>query len=290
MATAYLKLSAYDTNPENGNLRRAQDFARQAVELDPQLAQAHAVLGYAAFTQDWDFSQGERELRYAIRIDPTQADYRDWLSVLLTDQGRFDEGLGQLALAHADDPHWPSVYAMEGLMAVYARRDSTAIAAAKKYVDLLPGLPLAHNTLAWVYFQAGKYEDAIAEWRQMALLQNDEARVSLEDEGMSALKTKGIRAYALLHLNAIKSNRGVSQKNDFVPAEWYACAGKHEEAIAELARMASSHDSYMLGIAVNPLFDSFHHDAQFLRLLAKVGLALPDSLHDTNLHLCEAGT
>jgi hypothetical protein len=74
-----------------------------------------------------------------------------------------------------------------------------------------------------------------------------------------------------LRLDAIKNSRGIIQKNDFLPLEWYACAGKHDEAMSELARIASSHDPYILGIAVNPLFDSFHHDPQFLTLLAKAG-------------------
>jgi DNA-binding winged helix-turn-helix (wHTH) protein/Tfp pilus assembly protein PilF/TolB-like protein len=288
VATAYLKLSAYDRSHKEGPLRKAQNFAQQAVKLDPLLAQAHAVLGYSAFTQDWNFTQGETELQYAIRIDPNQADYRDWLCILLTDEGRFDEGLKQIALAHADDPRWPSVYAMESLMASYARQNSTAIAAGKTYLEMLPSLPLAHNTMGWTYFQAGQYKDAIAEWRRMALLQNDEIRVKLEEKGLEVLKTKGIRAYAQLHLDAIRSNSGVRQKNDFIAAEWYTCAGKHDEALAELERMASLHDPYVLAIAVNPVYDAFHHDSRFLMLLSKIGLTLPASLNNVNAHLCEA--
>jgi DNA-binding winged helix-turn-helix (wHTH) protein/Tfp pilus assembly protein PilF/TolB-like protein len=287
MATAYLKLSAYDIGSDDISLRKAQYFARQAIRQDPLLARAHAVLGYSIFTHEWNFTQGETELRNAIRIDPTQADYRDWLAVLLTDEGRFDEGLQQLVLAHASDPHWASVYAMEGLMAGYARRPSVAIPATRTYLRLMPNLPISHNTMAWTYFKAGRYKEAIAEWRQMALLQNDEKRVALEDKGMDLLKKKGIRAYARLRLDAIKSKKGIAQKNDFIPVEWYACAGDHEEVMTELERMASSHDPFMLALAVNPLFDSFHRDPRFLTLLAKVGLTLPQSLLDSNSHLCE---
>jgi len=290
MATAYLKLSAFDPSPETGNLRRAEDYARQALIIDPLLAQAHAVLGYSVFAHDWDFSQGERELRYAIRIDPTQADYRDWLSVLLVDQGRFDEGFQQLTVAQTDDPYWPSVYAMEGLMGVLARRSPEAIEAGKKYVALLPTLPIAHDTLAWVYFQSGRYQDAANEWKQMALLQNDPARVKLEEEGIRVLKTKGIRAYSLLRLEAIKRNRGTVQSNDFIPAEWYACAGKRDEAIAELSHMASTRNQYILGVAVNPLFDSIHSDPRFANLLKAVGLSLPDSVRNQNSRICETSS
>jgi DNA-binding winged helix-turn-helix (wHTH) protein/tetratricopeptide (TPR) repeat protein len=287
LATTYLSLSAYDTNQSDGLLGKAEENAAHAIKLNPSLAEAHAVLGSTAYKLDRDFSRGEAELRYAIQIDPAQAAYRDRLSVLLVEEGRFDEALQQLDLAQTNAPFWPAVYAIRGLVGVYARRDTTAIAAARKYVELLPNLSIAHNTLAWVYFETGHYKDAIDEWRQMALLQNDQARVDLETRGMEIFETRGIRAYAQLHLDAIQSKRGISQVNDFMPVEWYACAGKRDQVIAELERLASSHDPYMLRIGVDPLFDSFRHDPRFLAQLATSRIRIPPSLQNVNSHLCE---
>jgi len=287
IATAYLRLSFYSTAGSDQPLHKAQDFARQAIRLDPVLAQAHAVLGFADYAQDWNFVEAESELRSAIRLDPSQADYHDWLALLLATQGRFDEGMQQVSLAHANDPRWPSVYSMEGVLANFARRDQQAIHAGKTYLTLLPNLPVAHNTMAWIDFKAGRYEDAIAEWRQMAVLQNDGARIEFEDRGKEALKKKGIRAYAQLHLDALQSKRGTSQWNDFNPSEWYACAGKREESIAQMEKLADDHSFYVLQIAVDPLYDSFHQDQRYLTLLNRLGLRVPTSLLGVNSHLCE---
>ena len=290
IATAYLRLSFYGTTGADPPLKKAQSFARQAIHLDPVLAQAHAVLGFADYAQDWDFASSETELRTAIQLDPTQADYHDWLGLLCTTQGRFDEGLQQIALAHANDPRWPSVYSMEGVLANFARRDQQAVNAGKTYLALLPNLPLAHNTLAWIDFKAGHYKDAIAEWRQMAVLQNDAARVELEDRGMETLKSKGIRAYAQLRLDAIQSKRGTSQWNDFNPSEWYACAGRRQESVAQLEQLANDHSFYVLQIAVDPLYDSFHQDQRYLALLSRLGLHVPAALTGVDSHLCNDGT
>ena len=287
IATAYLRLSFYNTVVGDQPLHKAQDSARQAIRLDPVLAQAHAVLGFADYAQDWNFANAESELRAAIQLDASQADYHDWLGLLFTTEGRFDEGLQQVALAHANDPHWPSVYSMEGVLANFARRDQQAIAAGKTYLDLLPNLPLAHNTMAWIDFKAGRYQDAVAEWRQMAVLQNDSARIEFEDRGKEALKTKGIRAYAQLHLDAIQSKEGTSQWNDFKPSEWYACAGKRDESIAQMEQLANDHSIYVLQIAVDPLYDSFHQEPRYLALLNRLGLRVPPSLRGINSHLCE---
>jgi DNA-binding winged helix-turn-helix (wHTH) protein/Flp pilus assembly protein TadD/TolB-like protein len=290
IATAYLKLSAYDTNPNGGLLSKAEDAAQRAIHLNPSLAQAHAVLGCVAYKQDHNFSRGEAELRDAIQIDPTQAEYRNWLAVLLADEGRFNEALDQLHYAQTNSPFLPSVYAMQGLVGIDARQNSVATDAAKKYVDLLPNLPIAHNTLAWVYFETGHYEDAVREWRYMAQLQNDQARIELEDKGMNVLKAKGIRAYAQLKLDAIHNHRGVNQVNDFSPAEWYACAGNRDQALLELERLTASRDPYMLHVAVDPLYDGFHKDPKFLALVAKAGLTVPASLENINSHLCESSS
>jgi DNA-binding winged helix-turn-helix (wHTH) protein/TolB-like protein len=289
-AAAWLKLSAYNTAPGDQPLQEAEKFARRAIELDPVIAQAHAVLGFSYYAQDWNFAQGESELRYAIQLDPSQADYHDWLAVLLVERGRFDEGMQQIALAHAENPHWPAVYAMEGLVGSFARRDQQSLAAARTYLALLPNLPLAHNTMAWTDFQARHYVDAVQEWRQMAVLQNDDERVRLEDKGLQVLRAHGIRAYAQLRLDAIRTQRGTAQWNDFIPAEWYACAGDRDQALGQLEQMVAAHDRYTLQIAVNPLYDSYHQDPRFLAILAKAGFTEPESLRGVDSHLCEAGS
>ena len=286
-ATAYLKLANYDTDPRHGLLAKAEEYAAESVKLDPSLPGGHAVLGTTAYKLDRDFPRGEAELRNAIRIDPTQAAPRDLLAVLLVERGRFDEALQQLETARTSAPTGPSVYAMEGLVGVYARRDAFAISAARQYVDMLPNLPIAHNTMAWVDFETGHYKDAIDEWRQMAVLQNDHARVALEDKGMEALKHGGVKGYARLRLAAIADKKGSGQVNDFMPAEWYACAGNREQTLVELDRLATANDSFMLHVGVDPLFDSLHHDPQFLAILSKAGISVPASLVNVNSHICE---
>jgi hypothetical protein len=104
---------------------------------------------------------------------------------------------------------------------------------------------------------------------------------------MDLLKTNGIHAYAELRLAAIEKKQGVRQVNDFSPAEWFACAGRHDQALAELQRLTDAHDPYMLHVGVDPLFDSFHKGPPFLALLSKSGVGIPASLANIDSHLCE---
>ena len=286
MAAAYLRLSEYGVDPRNGLLGKSEDFARRALKLDPLLAQAHAVLGTDEYKDERQFPQGEAELREAIRINPNEAAYRNWLSVLLVEEGRFDEAIEQLDIARERAPFWPSVYAMEGLANVYARHDAMAIKAARHYVDLLPNLPVAHNTMAWVYFDTRHYEDAISEWRQMALLQNNVERVHLEEKGLDVFRAKGIRAYAELRLSAIGS-KAAGQVNDFSPAEWNACAGRRDQALDELDRLAAAGDPFILHVGVDPIFDAFHDDPRFIQILSRSRITVPSSLRGVRSNVCQ---
>ncbi|HEV2733119.1 MAG TPA: protein kinase, partial [Terriglobales bacterium] len=47
--------------------------ARRALELDPSLAAAHAVLGGNEMEYDWDFAGGEAEFKKALELDPNAA-------------------------------------------------------------------------------------------------------------------------------------------------------------------------------------------------------------------------
>src|SRR5438046_4310697 len=57
----------WDTTP--ANLRRADEASRKALELDPDLAEAHVARGLAVSLKK-QFAEAEREYETALRLDP----------------------------------------------------------------------------------------------------------------------------------------------------------------------------------------------------------------------------
>src|ERR1035437_6751737 len=80
-ALAYVGLaSAYRANalsadmPSSEFFPKAKAAAQKAVQIDDNLAEAHAVLGFTIFWYDWDWKAAEAEFKRAIELNPNSAD------------------------------------------------------------------------------------------------------------------------------------------------------------------------------------------------------------------------
>ncbi|MFB3815965.1 MAG: winged helix-turn-helix domain-containing tetratricopeptide repeat protein [Terriglobales bacterium] len=285
MAHAHAVMADHGVRRRDDSYHTAKELATRAIQMDASLAEARAVLGWVAFRLEWNFRDAERELRRAVELDPSQASYHIWLAVILCVQGRFHESFEQIDRARAADPFWPSTYLAEAFVASSARQNARMIDAAQALVKMLPEWPLAHLELAWALWYAGRHEEAIAEWRHMALLEHDTARMELEDRGLSAFRRGGVPAYAKIRLDGLSRGAGWAHaENEFVAAEWYAYAGEADRAVAALEDMVAHREPDVLQMAVNPAYVSLHQDSRFLTLLSRVGLSLPSSYPQTVSH------
>jgi hypothetical protein len=277
LSRAYTSLSESSDAP-NPLLDLAKRSATEAVNRNPRLASAHAALGIASFYRDWDASRAESELAYAIQLEPGRALYHNQLAVILADEGLFDRSLHEVQLAHEFDRNWDGAYETESYLQGAARRYPQMVQAAEKYVSLRPNWPPARDTLAWALFTAGRYPNAIAQWQLMASMENDSRRAALEQQAAAAFHQQGIRGYARVHLAAALAQEHTgAHPNDFVLAEWYACAGDNDQAIQALDKIVANHSPLALELAIDPMYEPLHRDPRYLALLAKVGLTLPST-------------
>jgi Tfp pilus assembly protein PilF len=278
MASAHFILAEHEAEPKQESFRKLKQLAEKAIALDPSVAEAHAMLGQIALNQDWNFPLAEKELRQAVELEPNQAIYHLWFSVLLCVQDRFEESLHQIDLAHTADSFWPPVYMTEIFLSGAARQYPRSIDSGKKLIALMPEWPLAYDQLGLTLWYAGRYTEAINAWRKMASLEKDAARLNLEDRGMEAFRRGGVPAYAQVRIDAAKSGvHWLHAENDFDLAEWDVYAGLQEQALAALEAKVARRDPGALQMAVNPAFESLHQDPRFVALLSRVGLSVPRS-------------
>ena len=97
LSTQYGAVSFEDALP------RASAAATHAVELDDNLAEAHAILGFIELAgRRWRPS--EAEFRRALAIDPSLAEAHHWIAYLLFFLDRRDEAVAEIAKARALNP------------------------------------------------------------------------------------------------------------------------------------------------------------------------------------------
>jgi len=82
---------------------RAAEAAIRALQIDPDLAEAHATLGYVKH-YDWQWAEAERELRRALELNPSYALGHIWYANFLVCRKRLDEAVAEVRKAEELDP------------------------------------------------------------------------------------------------------------------------------------------------------------------------------------------
>ena len=83
---------------------QAKAAAIKALELDENLAEAHASLALAACFYDWNWQEAEKEFKRAIALNPNYATAHLWYGDYLDRMGRFEEGLLEYNRARELEP------------------------------------------------------------------------------------------------------------------------------------------------------------------------------------------
>src|SRR5687767_5137236 len=112
-----------------GQAPRAKIAARRALEIDNNLAEAHATLGNVSTFHDFDFAAGAEHFRRAIALKPDYATAHQWLAFNLAAKGRMQQALISMARARDIEPASPIINTDVATLLYYARRYADAIAA-----------------------------------------------------------------------------------------------------------------------------------------------------------------
>jgi len=104
MADAYNILGYYSARSPNETYPLAKDADRKALEIDPDLSEAHASLGYATLFFDRDWEGAKEHFTRAIELNPNYGTAHQWYAWYLLAMDRFDEALASLQEAIKLDP------------------------------------------------------------------------------------------------------------------------------------------------------------------------------------------
>src|SRR5207237_2880459 len=219
-ALAYTGLAeTYQLLPFNGDARpkdvlpQAKEAALKAVELEPDLADAHATLAVILAQFDWDWVGAEREFKVAIQKNPNNSHARMFYGNVLTFMGRHEEGIAEGRRARELDPLSPLASFILGMDYHLAGRYEPAIQEYERALQVNPKFWPASTFLGEVYEQQGKYPQALAELEkgQWPTL---EARTAIAH--VYALSGRRAEAEKILREFTLRA------KDRYVPATYFA--------------------------------------------------------------------
>ncbi|MDO8834169.1 MAG: tetratricopeptide repeat protein [Vicinamibacterales bacterium] len=268
-AAAYAKIALARTAPRAEEIAMAKAAAQRALELDPSLADAHALLAWIAFFYDWNWTDAERGFERALAINPSSALARHRYSLLLMSAGRFDEALAMSRQAVELDPLSPLVASNRAMIFLCARRFDEALTQAHTALELEPAGFLTHIYAGSSHAMVGRLDDAIAAYqRALAAAPGDpDAAASLA----RALALLGRRAEAEALLADLRNPARSEPASSYQLAFLLAALGDDDAALAALHVSRQRHETELVYLAVDPLFDQLRSDPRFEPFLGSLG-------------------
>ena len=243
---------------------KSKSDAEKAVAIAPELAEAHAALGWIRFFVDWKFAEGLTELKRAKELSPANPTANDLLARAIVYLGRVDEAERQARYAVELDPLSVTAQGNLGRVLFFAGKMDEANAAARKAVELQPSAAGNHRSQVLIAVARGDGETALRE----AKLEPDEGYRRFELA--LAQQIRGDRQAADAALADLITN-GRDQLA-YQIAEVYAVRGEKDKAFEWLQIAFDDHDTGTLTLLVDPLLRGLHDDPRYKNLLAKLGL------------------
>jgi tetratricopeptide (TPR) repeat protein len=249
--------------------RKGEEAAGKALELDSELAEAHAALGWVKHF-DWEWAAAERELKLAIELNPNHANGHLFYSGLLASSGRLEEGIEEVNRAQELDPFSLSISAVRGFILENARRYDEAIEQLRRVIALDPNHYPAHWYLGHTYAANGQFNEAIAASERAAAL-SGRAPGALGFLGLAyGLAGRETEANKVLkELLELERRRYVSPP---ALANVYIGLGNKDQAFFWLEKAYQERSNYMVWLKVYPLLDPLRSDPRFHDLLRRIGL------------------
>jgi TolB-like protein/DNA-binding winged helix-turn-helix (wHTH) protein/Flp pilus assembly protein TadD len=238
----------------------------RALDLDPNLSEAHVALSLASRFYNWDWVGAEAALKRAIQLKPSSAMAHNEYTRLLLCMGRFGEALSEAQKTVALDPNAPVYWLTEGTVLYNLRRLEEAEARFLRALELEPEFSSARRRLVRLYLVQGRLADARQMFRQLEL---HPARTSVQALRAQLEAAAGNRAESLRIL-ATTEDRVLVRDLHTVAAAHLALDDR-TAALGALRRAVTERAVQPLSFAA-PELDPLRNTPEFADLLAQMRL------------------
>jgi eukaryotic-like serine/threonine-protein kinase len=266
LASTYSDLATvFIGKPPSEARQKVYAAAGKALELDPQLVEAHVVLA-DTLAEDWRWSEAEAEYKRAIELSPSDAEANAGLAEWFNCEGQTQQALSWARRAQELDPlalHGTDI----GWILFNARRYDEAIRELRTVLAVDPENQGALWFLGFALIGAEKFEEAIQVLERVASGTHRSSAVL--GVLVHAYAHAGRRTEALRTLDELHQRR----KTGYVPPAAFLNAylglGDKEQAFVWLERSAEERSKIIQFLKVQPFFDPLRGDPRFAAFLRR---------------------
>ena len=292
-------------------LNKSYPLLRQAINLDPEFAEAYAeIAGYYIRQGSWrgiltpELAKKEAMpyVLKALELDPNSENGRTQLGTIkwlfewdfagaekeyirgkssrtyrfygffLLLMGRFQDAEDHFAESRRLNPMDPHDRTHRGVVQYFLNHPQRAIKILKDGISFYPNVLSGYHKLGKIYLNLGNYDEAIETLELGMEVDKDRIPSFLGDLAIAYFKS-GQPEKAKEIIEELKSieSKGLQGSPSFYLAQIYAGIGELELAFETLEKSYEAHEVEMIWLKIEPQFNSLRNDPRFTDLLKRVG-------------------
>jgi tetratricopeptide (TPR) repeat protein len=262
-------MAFYGFVPPAEGFPRARAAACHALELEPEIADAHVTLALVHLFHERDWTASEREFKTAMTLNPQLALAHGFYSLYLSAVGRYDEAIAHARQAQQFDPLslLPNMSVCWALH--FAGRHEEVVREALRMRELAPSFEEAGNVLSNAYEALGRYEDAVEVARRQPIY-----GVSMNaDALLAAYRTDGPRGYWQERLDQMNASAQSLRNLDFAYAIVYTQLGRVPDALDSLERVIEDSTGVAVFVQADPCLAALRGNPRYDAIIQR--LAVP---------------
>jgi adenylate cyclase len=252
------------------NFQKAKEYAMKALDLDPNLAEAHTALAGNLHYYQYDWKGAESEFRRAIELKPSYSTAHQWYSHVLAQQGFFREAMQEISRALELDPFSLAINDNFGNGLYFNKKYDAAIEQFKKVHEMDPSYEPSYTWMAQTYCRVNLFVEAMSEIEALEKVSKSRLEPKLWKAYVLAIMSKTTEARDLL--NEVQTHYQTEHISPFRIAEVYFLLGDKDAGFEWLTKAYDSHDGNINLLRVELELEPARNDPRYFDLIRKIGL------------------
>ena len=252
----------------------AEQAARKAIGLDPELAEAHAAIGFINLFYHWNRAGAEAEFRKAIELNQNYSTaYLNYGLSLLT-ESRFDDALAQLRKAQQLEPTSALISSTIEWALFLEGKYEEVLQQAQYTLNIEPDMAVSYSQMGLAYLYLGQREQGLAALKKAVEMDYTSAHVTNYAYGLAVTGHKADAERVLAEFLERSKGKYICA---YEIASAYEGMNERTKALDWLRRGFDEKCDCLVWGTTEPWMGEFRRDPRYQAILAKAGLLVETS-------------